>query len=459
MFSATQKKQALELYDQFKSVTKVILLLGYPSRQALYRWIAQRDEPPKQKSAYRGKNTPEHPRHPSIEIKLATLHRCFELGEDVQYVSDEIGYSRTSIYAWRRRYIQKGAVALMNTGDDPRGKLPKGEVSSSLEMEKMKAQIQDMQLEIDILKETFEVLKKDPGVDLTTLRNQEKAVIVDALKDKYSLPILLQKLSLAKSSYYYQHRLVLSSDKYEALRGRIKALFADNLERYGYRRIHALLIREGLRVSEKIIRRIMKECALSVIFKRKKKYNSYRGEITPSVPNVIDRDFHANVPNEKWLTDITEFSIPAGKIYLSPVVDCFDGLIHCWKIGSTPDAELVNSMLDNAINILKEDEHPLLHTDRGCHYRWPGWILRMEAAGLQRSMSRKGCSPDNSACEGLFGRLKNEMFYNRDWKGVSTHQFIQILNDYLIWYNEKRIKVSLGNMSPLEYRRSLGIAA
>ena len=459
MFSATQKKQALDLYDQFKSITKVVLLLGYPSRQALYQWIALRNEPPKQKSAYRGKNTPDHPRHPSIEIKLTTLHRCFELGEDVQYVSDEIGYSRTSIYAWRRKYIQKGAVALMNTGDDPRGKLPKGEVSSSLEMEKMKAQIQDMQLEIDILKETFEVLKKDPGVDLTTLRNQEKAVIVDALKDKYSLPILLQKLRLAKSSYYYQHKLASTPDKYEALRDRITILFAENSGRYGYRRIRALLIREGLRISEKVIRRIMKDCALSVISKKKKKYSSYGGEITPSVPNVIDRDFHANVPNEKWLTDITEFSIPAGKIYLSPVVDCFDGLIPCWKIGSTPDAELVNSMLDNAINMLKEDEHPLLHTDRGCHYRWPGWILRMEASGLQRSMSRKGCSPDNSACEGLFGRLKNEMFYNRDWKGVSTHQFIQILNDYLIWYNEKRIKVSLGNMSPLEYRRSLGIAA
>lgn len=151
--------------------------------------------------------------------------------------------------------------------------------------------------------------------------------------------------------------------------------------------------------------------------------------ITPSVPNVIDRDFHANAPNEKWLTDITEFSIPAGKIYLSPVVDCFDGLIPCWKIGSTPDAELVNRMLDDAIKMLKEGEHPLLHTDRGCHYRWPGWISRMEAAGLQRSMSRKGCSPDNSACEGLFGRLKNEMFYNRDWKGVSIQQFIQILNE------------------------------
>ena len=83
----------------------------------------------------------------------------------------------------------------------------------------------------------------------------------------------------------------------------------------------------------------------------------------------------------------------------------------------------------------------------------------MEKAGLECSMSKKGCSPDNSACEGLFGRLKNEMFYNRDWTGVSIQEFIDILNEYLAWYNEKRIKISLGNMSPLEYRRSLGLAA
>ena len=251
MFSATQKKQALELYDQFKSITKVILLLGYPSRQSLYLWISQRNDPPKHKSAFRGKNTPEHPRHPPVEVKLAALHRCFELGEDVQCVSEEIGYSRASIYTWRRKYIQKGAVALMNTGDDPRGILPKGEVSSSLEVEKLKAQVQDMQLEIDILKETLEVLKKDPGADLTTLRNQEKAVIVDALKNKYSLPILLQKLRLAKSSYYYQHKLASTPDKYEALRDRITILFGENSGRYGYRRIRALLIREGLLISEK----------------------------------------------------------------------------------------------------------------------------------------------------------------------------------------------------------------
>ena len=104
-------------------------------------------------------------------------------------------------------------------------------------------------------------------------------------------------------------------------------------------------------------------------------------------------------------------------------------------------------MLDTAINTLKPDEHPLVHSDRGCHYRWPGWIERMENAGLTRSMSKKGCSPDNSACEGFFGRLKNEMFYNRKWDGVSIEEFIGILDTYIHWYAESRIKMSLGGLS------------
>lgn len=151
--------------------------------------------------------------------------------------------------------------------------------------------------------------------------------------------------------------------------------------------------------------------------------------------------------------------LPAGKVYLSPIMDCFDGMVVSWTIGTCPDAELVNTMLDRARGTLAPDEHPIVHSDRGCHYQWPGWISRMEEAGLSRSMSKKGCTPDNAACEGLFGRLKNEMFYNRKWSGVSMEKFIDILDEYLYWYNEKRIKMSLGGMSPLEYRRTLNLAA
>ena len=116
-------------------------------------------------------------------------------------------------------------------------------------------------------------------------------------------------------------------------------------------------------------------------------------------------------------------------------------------------------MLDVAISKLLNGEHPIIHTDRGGHYRWPGWIERMETADLVRSMSKKGCSPDNAACEGFHGRLKNEFFYNRDWRVVTVESFVDQLNEYLRWYSEDRIKMSLKGMSPLEYRRSLGLIA
>ncbi len=113
-------------------------------------------------------------------------------------------------------------------------------------------------------------------------------------------------------------------------------------------------------------------------------------------------------------------------------------------------------MLEKAIEQLHDDENPIVHTDRGCHYRWPGWINRMKEANLIRSMSKKGCSPDNAACEGFFGRLKNEFFYHQSWKGISLNECMKMLNEYIVWYNEKRIKISLGGLSPLEYRQKFG---
>lgn len=147
-------------------------------------------------------------------------------------------------------------------------------------------------------------------------------IFCNALKNKYSLPDLLKKLNLAKSSYYYQEKAIYAEDKYSDLRKRIIQLFHENRDIFGYRRIHMLLYREGIKVSEKVVRRIMKQEKLIIRRKRRQKYNSYKGEITPAVENVIDRNFHATKPNQKWLTDITEFSIKAGKVYLSPIIDC-----------------------------------------------------------------------------------------------------------------------------------------
>ena len=127
----------------------------------------------------------------------------------------------------------------------------------------------------------------------------------------------------------------------------------------------------------------------------------YQGEISPAPENLINRDFKAATPNEKWLTDITEFQIPAGKVYLSPMIDCFDGLVISWSIGTRLDANLVNKMLDSAIEtVAKSNDRTVVQSDRGAHYRWLGWLARISDAKLIRSMSRKGCSPDNEACEG-----------------------------------------------------------
>lgn len=176
---------------------------------------------------------------------------------------------------------------------------------------------------------------------------------------------------MPKSSYFY-HRAVLSMpDKYAELRGRVRTAFAAADGRYGYRRLHTVLTKDGQAVSEKIVRLLMRVQNL-VVGLNKRRYSSYSGEISPPAPNVIEPDFHADVPNSKRLTDLTEFPLHAGKVYLSPVIDCFDGIGVSRSIGTSPSAEMANSMLDNAISTLGEDERPVVHSDRGSHCRWSG---------------------------------------------------------------------------------------
>ena len=470
MYTKEQKERALKEFERLGSVQAVVTLLGYPSRHTLYDWYRNKiadiadyhgslDKEYQIKQKYI--NAPNHPRNPDANLKLDAIKRCFSLGEGVEYVSRDIGYSRASIYSWYRKYQKFGVAGLMSSKKQiKRENIDfNTEPSKQQEISELQEQIKQLQMEVDVLKEALNLLKKDPGINITELKNREKAVIIDAVEDKYSLHQLLKCLCMAKSSYYYQRAVMKQSDKYAEIRIRIKIIFQENRNCYAYRRIHGELKKIGITVSEKIVRRIMKEEHLTVPTKRMKKYSSYKGEITPEVDNIINRDFHAEQPNTKWLTDITEFAIPAGKVYLSPVIDCFDGMVVKWNIGTTPDSILVNKMLEDAIGTLLPSEHPLVHTDRGCHYRWTGWIERMQAAGLTRSMSKKGCSPDNAACEGFFGRLKNEMFYGRSWVGVSMDDFINEINSYIEWYNTKRIKQSLGYMSPAEYRHSLGLTA
>ena len=303
----------------------------------------------------------------------------------------------------------------------------------------------------------MELLGKDRSVDPGKLTNREKAVLAESLRSAHRPDALLDAAGMAKSSYLYQKNAPLRPDKHAALRIRITEVFHGSYRRYGYRRVHAALKSEEVVVSEKVVCRIMKEEVLIAKRPGKRKYSSCKGEIGEAPENIVKRDFHADGPNRLWLTDITEFSIPAGKACLSPIIDCFDGMCVARTQSTSPNAELVSSMLDAAASKLPEGEHPVSHSDRGCHCRWPGWIERCERYGVTRSMSRKGCSPDNSAMEGFFGRLKGEFFYGRDWSGWSVHGFMDALDEYIHWYNEEGIELSLGGMGPMRYRRSLGL--
>jgi len=452
-YTSAQMKVAVNYYlEHGRSNSRTIREVGYPTKETLKGWIDELAPSERKVHMRRGAVV----QFSQKQKKDAVIELCTRKGSAAA-VADRLGASRYSLYKWKKELLGKDDLKTMDESSKPQ--LPDDRDALLAEVESLKKKIYRKQMELDILNKAAEIIKKGPGIDPRKLMNKEKASLIGALRTEYPLNDLLMMTSMPKSSYFYQKEAQIRPDKYAVLRTEMKEVFAENQSRYGYRRVHSVIKSKGTIVSEKVVRRIMEEEQLVVPCKKKRKYSSYKGEISPAVENLVARDFHANAPNTKWLTDLTEFHIPAGKVYLSPIIDCFDGMAVSWTIGTSPDAELVNTMLDDAIYNLVDGEHPVVHSDRGCHYRWPGWISRMENVGLTRSMSKKGCSPDNSACEGFFGRLKNEMFYYQSWQGVSITEFINELDIYLRWYNEKRIKMSLGGMSPVAYRRSIGLAA
>ena len=453
-YSDEQKKVAVWHYlDNGRCLAATVKALGYPCLEALAAWVDALHPETSKRVVGKARSVPR----PQALKQTAVIELCTRQ-TSAREIAQKLAVSRGALYKWKNQHLGPEAPASVKPNND----LPPDPERAELErqVQSLRRDIRQLQLEHDILKKANEIIKKGLGVNLPLLTNQEKTRLVDALRDAYGLPELFAELDLARSSYFYHRARLRVADKYADARLAITDVFGLNHRCYGYRRIRASLCRQHVFISEKVVRRLMKQECLVVAAKKRRKYGSYLGEITPAPDNLINRDFQAAVPNEKWLTDITEFQIAAGKVYLSPIIDCFDGLVVSWTIGTRPDAELVNTMLDAAIETLaNSDDRPVVHSDRGGHYRWPGWLSRMHNAKLIRSMSRKGCSPDNAACEGFFGRLKTEMFYPRDWQATTVEQFIQAVDAYIRWYNEKRIKISLGSLSPLEYRESLGLTA
>ena len=453
-YTVQQMQVAVQHYlDNDRCIASTLRALGYPCRQVLTGWIDELHPEVRQRIVGRAPNV-QHPQ----ELKKAAVIELCTRKTSAQEIAQKLQVCRPTLYNWKHQLLGPEAAASMKRHNE----LPPVPEPTDLQrkVESLQRDIHRLQLEHDLLKKANELLKKGLGVRLPLLSNREKTLLVDALKNIYSLAELLGELNLARSSYFYHSSRLRSPDKYADARIAITDVFHSNHRCYGYRRMRAALVRRQLHISEKVVQRLMKQECLIVAANKRRRYGSYLGEISPAPENIINRDFQAASPNEKWLTDITEFQIPAGKVYLSPMIDCFDGLVVSWTIGTRPDSGLVNTMLDAAIeSVASSESRPIIHSDRGAHYRWPGWLTRVRNAKLTRSMSRKGCSPDNAACEGFFGRLKTELFYPRKWEDITIEEFMKIVDTYIHWYNEKRIKISLGSLSPLEYRQSLGFAA
>ncbi len=268
------------------------------------------------------------------------------------------------------------------------------------------------------------------------------------LRQGHDLAVLLKTAGLARSTFYYQVKAQQAGDRQADLKSRIRALYECHKGRYGYRRITAALRQMGETVNHKAVQRLMRVLGLKSLV-RPKKYRSYRGQ-QASVPNLLTRAFQAERPNQKWVTDITEFNVRGEKLYLSPVMDLYNGEIVTYAMQRRPHFSLVGNMLKKAWSKLSDEQTPLLHSDQGWQYQMPAYRRQLAEHGLTQSMSRKGNCLDNAAMESFFGTLKAELFHLNRFESIEQLQ--ADLEQYIHYYNHDRIKLKLKGLSTVQYR-------
>ena len=236
----------------------------------------------------------------------------------------------------------------------------------------------------------------------------------------------------------------------------IKEVFEQNKGRYGYRRITMELRKRGICLNHKTVLKLMNEMGLHCKIRRKR-YSSFRGEINKAAENIIKRDFHAEEPNQKWTTDVTEFALLGRKVYLSPILDMYNSEIIAYSISLSPNYKMITNMLEEAFRKIPDGTNLIFHSDQGWCYRMKDYQERLKNKGIRQSMSRKGNCLDNSIMENFFGLLKSEMFYGEEF--ASIEEFIKDLENYIDYYNHRRIKGKLKGLSPVDYRKqSLKVA-
>jgi len=273
--------------------------------------------------------------------------------------------------------------------------------------------------------------------------------VVYELRHEFPVKELVKLAGIPRSTYYFYIKQMNKPNPDADLKIEIKAIYDEHEGRYGYRRIRDELTNRGQKINHKKVQRIMKELGLKCLV-RMKKYKSYKGTAGKIAPNILNRQFTTDQPNTKWVTDITEFKLFGEKLYLSPVLDLFNGEIITYTIGSRPTYSLVSDMLEKAFERLSEEDELLMHSDQGWHYQMKQYRNALQEKGITQSMSRKGNCYDNAVMENFFGILKSEFLYLKEFESVE--HFKQELEKYIMYYNNQRIKAKLKGMSPVQYR-------
>ena len=274
--------------------------------------------------------------------------------------------------------------------------------------------------------------------------------MLQKLRQEFSLALLLDIAQLPRATFYYHLKRIKRADKYEAAKAEITTIYHENKGRYGYRRITAELRSRNFPLNHKTVQRLMKELGL-VCRVRMKKYRSYKGKVGKIAPNLLNRNFYAEKPNQKWVTDVTEFSLFGEKLYLSPILDLCSSDLVSYTISDRPVLSMVTNMLEKAFEKIPDGTELILHSDQGWQYQHKQYQRMLHKKGIRQSMSRKGNCLDNAVIENFFGLLKSELLYLQKFESIE--HFKQELIEYLDYYNNRRIKAKLKGLPPAIHRQ------
>ena len=284
----------------------------------------------------------------------------------------------------------------------------------------------------------------------------QKAQVVQKLRQEFSLSLLLEIAQLPRATFYYHLKQMRVPDKYKEVKAEITLIYHENKGRYGYRRITTELHNRGFSCNHKTVQRLMRELGL-VCRVRIKKYRSYKGEVGKIAPNLLNRNFCAEKPNQKWVTDVTEFNLFGQKLYLSPILDLHNGYLVSYTLSQRPVLSMVTTMLEKAFETIPDGTDLIFHSDQGWQYQHKQYQRMLRKKGIRQSMSRKGNCLDNAVMENFFGLLKSELLYLQKFESME-HFKLELL-DYLDYYNNRRIKAKLKGLPPAIHRQQALSAA